>query len=60
MGRVLRHIQENNIQQLPTDIVHPEKFRVIASYNSIAFRPLARELPRQTFRKLTSLVMRKL
>jgi SAM-dependent methyltransferase len=59
MSQVARLIDEKNIQQLPTDIVHPEKFTSVASYRQIDFRPLARELPRHTLRNLKSLVSRR-
>ncbi len=38
------------------DIVHPEKFVELASYRSIAFKPLARELPRAVTSKLRSML----
>ncbi len=39
-------------QGLPLDIVHPERFLEIASYRSIAFRPLLRRFPGAFVRKL--------
>lgn len=56
VARVLRYVEDNKIQQLPLDIVHPERYGVIASYRQIAFRSLFKELPRQTAKKLGSIV----
>jgi hypothetical protein len=56
ISRVSNYVKQNNIQQIPLDVVHPEKFKAVASYKQIAFKPLARELPRQTARKFMSIV----
>ncbi len=40
------------------DVVHPEKFVDIASYNSIAFKPFLKSFPSAVIRKLTTMVLR--
>jgi hypothetical protein len=57
--RVRQYIKDQGIQQMPLDIVHPEKYEAIASYNEIAFKPLIRRLPEQTMRKVANMVMLK-
>jgi len=42
--------------RLSLDVVHPEQYTRIASYESIAFRPFLRNFPRATWRKLKSMV----
>jgi SAM-dependent methyltransferase len=42
--------------RLSLDVVHPEHYTRIASYDSIAFRPFLRNFPRATWRKLMSMV----
>jgi SAM-dependent methyltransferase len=54
---IKRYITEKQIAQLPLDVIHPDKYKAVASYQQIAFRPLARELPRQVIRKLSSIMM---
>ncbi len=54
--RVRRFIQDETIQQMPLDIVHPEKYSKIASYTDVAFRPLMRTLPRHAARRLSRIV----
>lgn len=49
-------IESEKISQLPLDIVTPERFVNAAAYTQIAFRPLLRELPRQTIRKVRSVL----
>lgn len=53
---VCAHIERERIQQLPLDIVHPDKYAAIASYRQIAFKPLLRELPMQAITKARSLL----
>jgi SAM-dependent methyltransferase len=60
VDRVSRYIRDKNIQQLPLDIVHPERYEASASYRQIAFRPLIKELPRQTARKLAGIVKQRM
>jgi hypothetical protein len=52
---VTRYIGEKMIQQLPLDIVHPEKYEAVASYQQIAFKPLIKRLPGQIIKKLASI-----
>ncbi len=54
--RVSRHIAEQNIQQLPLDIVSPEKYAVLASYRQVAFKPLIKELPLRMAEKAVQLM----
>jgi hypothetical protein len=44
---------------LPIDIVHPEKYEALASYNQIAFEPLLRKLPSRIVSKVSSMLARK-
>ena len=46
-----RRLVDDHICQLPIDIVHPEKYESIASYDQIAFRPLLRRLPERAVAK---------
>jgi SAM-dependent methyltransferase len=39
------------VVELPTDLVHPEKYEAIASYREIAFKPLLKALPSRTLAK---------
>ena len=43
---------------MPLDVVHPERFLEIASYRSIAFRPLLRRLPGAAVAKLRAMLGR--
>jgi len=38
------------------DVVHPDKYNDVASYNSVAFKPFIRGFPRAVYRKLKSVV----
>lgn len=44
---------------LPTDIVHPDHYEAIASYSQIAFKPLLRQLPKRSARKISTILRRK-
>ena len=55
--KVACYIRDNAIQQLPLDIVHPEKYEAVASYEQIAFKPLIKRLPLQTIRKFASVAL---
>ncbi len=59
VAQIMEFFHSTGATQLPTDIVHPEKFSAIASYRQIAFRPLLKELPVATIRKMGQLVQRK-
>lgn len=52
-------IAERKIQELPVDIVHPEKYERAASYREIAFKPLLRQLPRRVLEKAAALLGRR-
>jgi len=54
--KISRYIANMMIHQLPLDIVHPEKYEAIASYEQVAFKPLIRRLPSQTLKKCTDIV----
>jgi Methyltransferase domain len=56
---VTRYIVEKEIYQLPLDIVHPEKYEAVASYQQIAFKPLIKRLPGQIIKKLASIALLK-
>jgi len=53
-------VREGDISQLPLDIVHPEHYRRIASYSSVAFRPLMKQLPRHIINKARAVVLRRI
>lgn len=55
--QVRAKMAEERVEELPLDVVHPEKFDAIASYAHIAFKPLLRQLPYQTFRKARSMLL---
>ena len=59
IDKVLSYIKEKSLQRLPLDIVHPGFYEASASYKKIAFRPLAREFPKQFSKKLAAILMRK-
>lgn len=58
IDRVQTYIREQRVNQLPVDIVHPERYEAIASYDQIAFKPLLRRLPARTLGKAYSLLRR--
>jgi SAM-dependent methyltransferase len=60
MRRVLQHLEVQRIQQLPLDVVHPEKYLAVASYRQIAYRPLIKALPAQLVRKSVSILTGKI
>ena len=57
--QVARYIKDAGVQQLPLDIIHPDKYAAVASYREIAFKPLIKELPWQTLKKCAGIVMRR-
>jgi hypothetical protein len=59
INRITGYIADKMIQQLPLDIVHPEKYEAVASYQQIAFKPLIRRLPEQTIKKFANIVLLK-
>jgi hypothetical protein len=58
-NKVANYIRDNAIQQLPLDVVHPEKYEAIASYQQIAFKPLFKRLFGQIVHKLANTVLLK-
>jgi hypothetical protein len=59
IDKVSNYIKTKSIQRLPLDIVHPETYEPTASYKKIAFRPLARQFPKQFSMKLRDIIMGK-
>ena len=55
--KVSSYIRNNTVQQLPLDIVHPEKYESVASYEQIAFKPLIKNLPMQAIKKIASVAL---
>jgi hypothetical protein len=53
------YMMDKKVQQLPIDVIHPEKYEAAASYSQIAFLPLMKNLPRQSIQKLSSILQRK-
>lgn len=51
------YIEAGGISELPIDIVHPERYEAIASYNQIAFRPLLKKLPKQAISKIGHILL---
>jgi SAM-dependent methyltransferase len=50
------YLRKNAVYQLPLDVVHPEKYQAIASYDQIAFKSLLRKLPRKALEKARSVI----
>ncbi|MCB1519287.1 MAG: hypothetical protein KDJ37_01795 [Hyphomicrobiaceae bacterium] len=50
------HISRTGVRQLPIDLVHPEKYESIASYEQIAFKPLLRKLPGRAMHKARAIL----
>lgn len=59
IAQAQRFLVEEKIPELPFDIVHPEKYEAIASYDQIAFKPLLQKLPGKTVDKIGSILRRK-
>jgi methyltransferase family protein len=59
ISTVGHYVADKNINQMPIDVVHPERYVAIASYAQIAFKPLIRKLPGSITRKLRDVVLRK-
>jgi SAM-dependent methyltransferase len=59
IATVASYIATKGISQLPVDVVHPEKYEAVASYDQIAFRPLLKKLPSRAIHKARSIVTRK-
>lgn len=57
---VEQYIAQHDIRELPTDLVHPEKYEAIASYDQIAFKPLLKKLPGQTLKKASAVIRGKI
>ncbi len=53
------YMMDKKVQQLPIDVIYPEKYEAAASYSQIAFLPLMKNLPRQSIQKLSSILQRK-
>jgi SAM-dependent methyltransferase len=51
-----RYLRDKAVHQLPLDVVHPDKYQAIASYDQIAFKPLLRKLPRKVLEKAHSVI----
>ncbi|WOJ88955.1 methyltransferase domain-containing protein [Methylocapsa polymorpha] len=60
IANVKDYLFSNKINQLPIDVVHPRQYEAIASYSQIAFKPLMRKLPKQTFNKLSTILSGKI
>jgi hypothetical protein len=57
--RVSDYIRRECVQQLPADVVHPERYQAIATYETItSFKALVKQLPKYSARKLGELVRR--
>jgi SAM-dependent methyltransferase len=56
VDKVESYMKAEAIETLPLDIIHPELYQQIASYSQIAFKPLLRQLPVQTARKVKQLL----
>lgn len=52
LDRIAAFMADEKIVPLPIDIVHPQKYLAIASYEEIAFKSLMRKLPGKTLGKI--------
>lgn len=59
-GRIATYLKDNAVPAYPVDLVHPEKYEAIASYDQIAFKALARKFPTRLGRKLREAFTRRL
>lgn len=57
--KVAAYTAAKDISELPIDIVHPEKYEALASYDQIAFKQLLRKLPGRLVDKAGTILMRK-
>ncbi len=57
--RVERYINEHRVDSYPVDVIHPELYEALASYSQVAFKPLARKLPKQLVSKIKDVLLRK-
>lgn len=55
----LEFINKHKVASLPVDIVHPEKYLAIASYNEIAFKPLLKKLSAKMLKKARVILLGK-
>jgi SAM-dependent methyltransferase len=55
-SRIRNYLDSNRVNEMPIDVVHPERYQAIASYSQIALKPLMRKLPRLTARRLWDVV----
>jgi len=60
ISRVRSYLDSNHVNEMPIDVVHPERYEAIASYSQIAFKPLMRKLPKLTQKKLWEIVRRRI
>lgn len=58
LADVRRRMAEDQVRELPLDIVHPTKFEAIASYQQIAFKPMLKQLPYRLLLKAKALALR--
>ena len=59
ISQVEKYLRAYHISEMPIDIVHPERYQLIASYSQIAFKPLMRKLPAAFVGKFVSMLLRK-
>jgi hypothetical protein len=59
IGVATTYIDRESISELPIDVVHPEKYEALASYDQIAFKLLLRKLPSRAVRKAINTILRK-
>jgi SAM-dependent methyltransferase len=53
---VKKYLSANGVNEMPINIVHPERYESIASYSQIAFKPLMRKLPKAFLAKCLSVI----
>lgn len=53
------YLIRREIAELPINIVHPDKYAAIASYDEIAFKPLMRKLPARAASKIANILTRR-
>jgi SAM-dependent methyltransferase len=57
ISRIRDYLDSNHVNEMPIDVVHPERYLSIASYSQVALRPLMRKLPKLIARRLWDVVM---
>ncbi|MCB4767535.1 class I SAM-dependent methyltransferase [Ancylobacter sp. Lp-2] len=60
IAQVEDHLKRNAIAPLPVDMVCPELYLALASYERIAFRPLLNQLPSRAMSKFLDIVQRRI